>query len=70
MLQAEINKRFDYHKPDAAKGARHEEARAAVKVCAEKVSTLCVEGRELATAMTHLETAMFWVNAAIAREDA
>ena len=37
------------------------------KVVAEELVKLCPDGRELSTALTKLEEAMFWANAAVAR---
>jgi hypothetical protein len=67
-IKAEINRRFDYHAPDDEKRDRHERMREAFKQMAWVIVMDTPEGREQATALTHLETAMFWANAAIARE--
>jgi len=68
MDRAEIKKRFTHHPPDAATEERHVCARGAVTETAEVLNELLPEGREKSLAITHLETALFWANAAIARE--
>jgi len=45
----------------------HMKVREAVRACAEQLEVLCPGSRELSVAHTHLETAMFWANAALAR---
>ncbi|SIC56900.1 Uncharacterised protein [Mycobacteroides abscessus subsp. abscessus] len=64
---ADIDHRFDYHRPDAAKVAAHEGVRAACKDLAHKFDRDLPPGREKALALTKLEEAMFCANAAIAR---
>lgn len=64
---ADINQRFDYHRPDAERVVAHEGVRAACKDLAHKFDRDLPPGREKALAVTKLEEAMFWGNAAIAR---
>lgn len=47
---------------------RHTETRAAVKALARVLDKSLPEGREKEWAIVHLEEAMFWANAAIARQ--
>lgn len=68
MIQAEIDRRFDYHAPDAQARERHQKAREAAKAFAAVILEITKEDREQRLAFTHLEQAMFWVNASIARE--
>ncbi|MFL5738050.1 MAG: hypothetical protein ACJ76P_12030 [Actinomycetota bacterium] len=63
----ELEKRFNYHAPDEAKGQRHESVRYQLLAAARYVVANTPEGREQSLAITHLEEAMFWANAAIAR---
>jgi hypothetical protein len=68
MTDQEIQRRFTYHKPDAERADRHEMMRDAFKGVARFVSDMTPEGREQSLAMTHLEQALMWANAAIARD--
>lgn len=65
---ADLHRRFNYHKPDAAKGVLHQTVRDAAKQAAYDFSAILPEGREKSLALTKLEEAMFWANAAIARD--
>jgi hypothetical protein len=68
MTTDELNRRFDHHPPTGDKVTRHEAARAIVKNAAEGLSLILAgESREVSLAMTHLEEALFWANAHIAR---
>lgn len=67
MEKADIENRFNYHAPDDEKRQRHEVVREELKTVALIVNDLCPEGREKSTAITKLEEAMYWANAAIAR---
>jgi len=60
--------RFAYHPPkDDSIVARHAGIREGAFELAEEWDGLLPEGREKALAITKLEEAMFWANAAIAR---
>lgn len=64
----DIDNRFDYHPPkDSDTVALHEHVRGDLKVVAHVLDKLIPPGREKALALTKLEEAMFWANAAIAR---
>jgi hypothetical protein len=65
-----IDNDFDYHAPSSDEvRARHERARAALKRAAVEVLDLTGSpSREQSLAITKLEEAMFWTNAAIARQ--
>lgn len=65
--QADLDNRFDYHAPDEAKKTAHETARMRCKTVACWAAEMLPESRERALAITKLEEAMFWINAAIAR---
>ncbi len=63
----EIDRRFDYHAPDDETRALHQAARTKAKTFATWMAKNLPEGREAALAQTSLEQALFWSNAAIAR---
>ena len=63
----DIENRFAYHKPTPEKVTEHELIRAQVKTMAHYWDGNLPAGREKALAITKLEEAMFWANAAIAR---
>lgn len=65
----DIENRFAYHKPTPEKVQEHELIREQVKTLAHYWSGNLPAGREQATALTKLEEAMFWANAAIARNE-
>lgn len=66
----ELRRRFNYHNPNTSeKVERHSRVRAA---CLDAADELVVAtgspSREQSLAITKLEEAMYWANAAIARE--
>lgn len=64
----DIDHRFDYHPPrDDATRDRHEAVREVLKVAATALNMTVPDGREKSLAITALEEAMMWANAAIAR---
>lgn len=63
----ELRHRFDYHKPTPEKVLMHEEVRSVLLYTALKLNDIVPEGREKALMLTHLEDAMMWGNAGIAR---
>lgn len=68
MDDQELDRRFNYHRPDAAAQAAHQQVRQGARYLAELLDTVLPEGREKSLAFTNLEQAMFWGNAAIARD--
>jgi hypothetical protein len=66
---AEIESRFTYHAPKGDQPDRYTFLREKAKVLALTILDLTPASREQALAMTHLETAIFWANAAIARRE-
>jgi hypothetical protein len=70
MDNADLKHRFQFHPADAdnTKDA-HEDIRASCLHLAGVINQLCPEGREKSLAVTNLEQAMMWANAAIARGD-
>ncbi|MBZ6258141.1 hypothetical protein KVH22_21735 [Streptomyces olivaceus] len=61
--------RFNHHPPrTAAVAADHATVRGACAGLAATIVDHCPPGREQALALTKIEEAMFWANAAIARQ--
>jgi hypothetical protein len=58
---------FAYHAPDEDKVLLHQEVRQNCEWLAKDFDNLLPVGREKSLAMTKLEEAMFWANAAVAR---
>lgn len=64
----DLDNRFAYHPPrDQSVVEAHERVRAAHWALAEELNGLLPECREKSLAMTNVEQAMMWSNAAIAR---
>jgi hypothetical protein len=70
MDAGQLAHRFAYHPPsDPSIAAKHEDIRTACGVLAQYLNeTIDKECREKSLAITALEEAMFWANAAVARE--
>ena len=64
-----IEKSFTYHRPKGDQPDRYEDIREKAKEFAFMIEDLCPESRERSLAMTHLENAVMWANAAIARNE-
>lgn len=69
MKKQEIENRFTYHRPNKDQIPKYEEIRAAAKLFASVVVCCCPESREKSLAITKIEEAVFWANAAIARNE-
>jgi hypothetical protein len=69
MDNAELVRRFTYHPPKLDQPARYEAIRRAVLDVAAIVVSSTPESREQSLAITHLEEAVYWANAAIARNE-
>lgn len=69
MTPEEFRKRFTYHAPNGDQSVRYERLRNAFRDMACLIDGEVPDSREKATALTHLETAMFWANAGIARNE-
>lgn len=67
--QAQIEHNFTYHPPKADQQDRYVQIRDAAKTFALLILKLTPESREQANSLTELETATFWANAAIARNE-
>ena len=67
---ADMDRRFDFHRPTGDKVAQHEACRASFKKFAAELDEHLPPGREKSLVMTKLEEALMWSNAAIARPPA
>jgi hypothetical protein len=67
MDKAELQNRFDYHPPTDERARAHTRIRTYLLQMAEEFNESLPEGREKSLAITKLEEAMFWANAALAR---
>ncbi|WP_306358680.1 MULTISPECIES: hypothetical protein [unclassified Nocardia] len=70
MSATDLDRRFIHIPPTPERVRLHEQVRAACRDLAGVFDQAVPEGREKALALTHLETAMFWANAALARHSA
>jgi len=69
MQPEDIANRFDFHAASTEeKRNEHTSVRQACRRLADDLNGRLPEGREKSLAITHLEEAMFWANAAIARQ--
>lgn len=68
--EEELDRRCDHHVPDPSTAALHGLVRRSIKSTMRDLDQLCPQGREKSLALTKLEEAMMWANAAIAREAA
>jgi hypothetical protein len=66
-LNQQIENNFKYHKADKEKGEQHDYIRAVLRHAAVMIDDVCPDSREKSLAITKLEEAMMWANAAIAR---
>lgn len=67
----DIVHRFAYHRPANETIARlHERVREITGHAAQELHAMLPPGREASLASTHLEHAMMWANAAVARDQA
>lgn len=58
---------FTYHAPTPSQTKCYVVLRAEAKLLAERIMELCPQSRERSLAMTKVEEAVMWANAAIAR---
>lgn len=64
-----IENNFTYHAPKEGQAEKYEQLRAKGKELALLIVELTPASREQSVALTELETAVFWANAAIARNE-
>lgn len=62
-----ISNNFRYHRPGESTESKHESVRNFLGAVAQEINRVIPHGRESALVQTKLEEAMFWANAAIAR---
>jgi len=65
----EIEKRFTYHAPKNDQTERYEWIRANARGLANLIDEKVPDSREKSLALTHLEQAVMWANAGIARNE-
>ena len=65
----ELVNRFTYHAPKEGQLAKYEQLRNAAREFATLIRDLTPYSREQSLALTHLEDAAMWANAAIARNE-
>jgi hypothetical protein len=65
-----IERNFKYYTPEGDQRVRYDDIRDASKALATLLVHSCPPSRELALAITALEEAVMWANAAIARNEA
>lgn len=69
ISDTELSVRFSYHAPKEDQPARYTSIRNAAKGLAELIVDTTPESREQSLAITALEEAVMWANAAIARRE-
>lgn len=67
MDPADLRHRFTFHPATIETGSEHEAVREACHLAAQTINDLAPDSREKSLAITALEEAMMWGNAAIAR---
>lgn len=66
-MNPQIEHSFKFHEPKEGQPEKYLEIRKKFKELAYLIEDLCPNSREKSVSITNLETAMFWANAAIAR---
>lgn len=67
ITEENIRKRFTYIPPKPGQPQRYTQLRSTVLLFALEINETCPESREKSTALSKLEEAVMWANAAIAR---
>ena len=68
-FKAEVENNFSYHKVGPEVAARMEELRAKFKALALEILDNCPETRDRQVGITHLEQALMWSIASLARQE-
>ena len=66
MASASLARTYTYHPPFGSQPERYIALREAGKAFAQAISTLCPPSRETSVALTNVQQAVMWANAAIA----
>ena len=69
IAREDLVSRFTYHAPKGTQAARYEKIRLYALNLAETLDELAPDCREKSLALTYLEQAVMWTNAAIARHE-
>lgn len=69
MTNEQIENNFSYHAPQNDQTERYERLRDYARDFAFLIKENCRDSREKSLAMTHLEQAVMWANASIARNE-
>jgi len=69
ITKEELDNRFIYHAPKEGQANRYQGLRDMGKTLAKAIVDNTPESREQSLAITHLEEAIMWANAAIARRE-
>lgn len=69
MDARDLANRFTYHPPKDGQAERYQILRDHARELAEHIDAECPDSREKSLAITHLEEAVMWANAAIARNE-
>jgi hypothetical protein len=67
ITNEELKTRFTYHPPKGDQPDHYEHIRMEARELATVINNLCPDSREKSLALTKLEEAVMWANAAIAR---
>lgn len=65
----DLANRFTYHPPKGDQAERYQSIRAGALALATHINVSTPPSREQSLALTHLEDAVMWANAAIARHE-
>jgi len=68
-IMKDLENRFTHHQPNQSKAMKHAIVRDRCKKLAEALVDVCPDTRERSIALGKIEEAMFWGNAAIARNE-
>lgn len=66
---ADLKKRFTHHPPTGNQMQKYDNIRKNALAFAELIDAMCPDSREKSLAITSLEEAVMWANAAIARNE-
>ena len=69
ITHEELENRFTYHAPKEGQPERYERIRYKAKMFTAYINEHCPDSREKSVALTKIEEAVMWANAAIARNE-